>query len=103
VVALKQDIREFGICSECGGIAVYSYRLELAGESETSVSVSVSCSMCGYRDSKRIIMPNTALYLMRYLFKPEARLFAEKAYIVPSLRVATAFRKERADEGEERA
>jgi RNase P subunit RPR2 len=99
VVALRQDIRELGICSECGGIAVYSYRLELAGEEETSVNVSVSCSMCGYNDSNRIIVPNTALYLMRYLFKPEARLFAEKAYIVPSLRVTAPTRKEKVEEG----
>ncbi|MCE4613136.1 MAG: hypothetical protein F7C07_04825 [Desulfurococcales archaeon] len=98
-MVLRQEIREFGICSECGGIAIYSYQLELVSDDETSVKVSLSCNMCGYKDAKRIIMPNKALYLMRYLFKPEARVFAEKAYLLPSLKMVSSLRKEKVEEG----
>jgi len=77
---IKDSVEGLGECPRCGGIASYIYEIEALSRSisDVEVRVSISCEICGYRDSKKIVIPLRALMIMKYLLIPEARLIAEK-------------------------
>ena len=88
-MAVKTRHEEVGICPSCGGISNYIYEINGPREDDPSildVHVKVSCSICGYKEEKKIILPVKAFYILRYLFQPEIRLVSEKLMYLSSMK-----------------
>lgn len=85
---LRETIEELGECPRCGGIASYTYEVEGLVDTPENVTirVRVDCDICGYRDTKKIIVPLKALVVMKYLLTPRARLAVEKIRVLTSIK-----------------
>ncbi len=80
-----------GDCPKCGApTASYKYTVRgpFGDERENvEIEVSIKCDMCGYSDTKKIIFPVKALWLVKYLLVPEVRPYVEKLYLLHKVRI----------------
>ena len=91
VAVVRERFVEAGVCPSCGAPAgEYEYVLEgpvySGGSPWARISYSVRCGVCGYSEGRRVSVPLRALYLLRYLISPQARLAVEKIWLVEEVR-----------------
>ncbi|GAB6147651.1 hypothetical protein [Stetteria hydrogenophila] len=86
------SVEKEGLCPRCGGPAVYHYTVEAPVEHDgvqaARFSYSVSCLACGFRESKKVYIPLSAAYMLRYIIDPSLRGVIERAKLVADLKSA---------------
>ena len=88
---VRERIVEAGLCPSCGAPATeYEYvvegPLESGGSTWARIIYNVRCAVCKYSETKKIMIPLKALYSLRYLISPTARIAIEKIWLVKEVK-----------------
>lgn len=88
---VSHTYKTIGDCPKCGAPgASYEYVVEgpIDDERENArVKAIIECPICGYRETRAIVFPVKALYLIRMMLVPELRPAVEKLYLLYKIRV----------------
>lgn len=93
---MKEEIMEVGVCPRCGApLARFTYTIEgpldgSQGKSIVRVHYRSECGVCGFSESRKIAMPLTAAYSLRYMFTSKARIALEKIWLIDRMRSGEA-------------
>ncbi len=88
---VRQEYKTIGDCPKCGAPgASYEYVVEgpIGDDRENArVQATIRCPFCGYVETRSIVFPVKALYLIRMMLVPELRPAVEKLYLLYKIRV----------------
>ncbi|MEM1861832.1 MAG: hypothetical protein QXD28_06460 [Acidilobaceae archaeon] len=86
-MGLKLESRELGLCPKCTAPLEFTYTLTgPEGGDSITVSLIAECGICGYRESRSLVFPLTALYTIRHLFQPTVKIFIERVRLAYELK-----------------
>lgn len=87
-MSIKGELRELGPCQRCSSPTEYIYQLSGPEGEGVRISVHSECPICGYKELKTLIFPLTALYSIRHLLDPAAKILVERMALVRELKSA---------------
>ncbi|MCX8195886.1 MAG: hypothetical protein N3F67_02245 [Acidilobaceae archaeon] len=87
-MSLRSEFRELGLCPACSTPVEYAYVMSGPEGEALRVIVSVECPICGHKESRGLLFPLNAVYLIRYLFRPTVGLFLERVKVTHELKRA---------------
>lgn len=94
MLTLTGSVEREGLCPRCNGPAVYRYKLEAPAEDPggpaARLSYEVSCLACGFKESRRVVMPLDVAYMVRYILDPSLRGVLERAKLIADMGGAAA-------------
>lgn len=85
-MSVKGELRELGPCQRCSTPIEYVYQLVGPEEDGVRISVSSECPVCGHKESKTLIFPIVALYNIRHILDPAAKIMIERMMLVRELK-----------------